>query len=421
LLSFVSSSATAFAMAFLFDLIIRRLEQAVSDEAAARAAAAAAQTEREAALTAASQAQRLESLGRLAGGVAHDFNNAIGIVSLCADQLDQASDAERQELIEEIRRASRGAAATTRQLLSFARQGSAPGSRAPVAQVLAAMATSLRRLFPESITIELESHTSLGVPLSVGDLEQVVLNLCLNARDAMPTGGTLRLAAAETTTADGQPAVRVSVHDSGHGMDDAVRLRAIDPFFTTKPMNEGSGLGLTMVTTIVRQAGGQIEVDSHPGAGTAVTLTLPAIALAITLDTAAHSPTAQASRQRVLVLEDEEQLQRLLHRTLERLGFEVTMTGTVQQALDTLAAIDVPDLLFTDAVLPDGGPSALIAQYRDRAPTGPVLVCSGYVPSPDLIAGIEQAAYAFLAKPFGQRELADAIERARAFGLAQVG
>jgi two-component system, cell cycle sensor histidine kinase and response regulator CckA len=398
MLSILTVVGTSFGIALAFRRTLDRLRQAVGDEASAREAASRAQLEREEALTRAAQAQRLESLGRLAGGVAHDFNNAIAIIALGVDELrEPISDADREQVLADMTRATRGANATTKQLLSFARQGSAPGSRAAPEAVVHGLAASLRRLLPESIHVLVHAAPTGDVLMAVGDLEQALLNLCLNARDAMPDGGTLALHL--WASPDGEAVLEVV--DSGVGMSADVSARALDPFFTTKGDGRGNGLGLAMVGTSVQRAGGTIEIDSVPGHGTTVRLRLPIAATPADAPptTSGEMPTRRVTGH-VMVLEDEPQLQRLLQRGLERGGHRVTMAGTVGDALMALEAAPAVDLLLTDAVLPDGGPTRLIQAYRARHPDGPVLVCSGYVPSPDLIAGIETDAYAFLQKPF---------------------
>lgn len=407
MLSVFTVAGTTSGIALAFRLTLNRLRQAVMDEARAREAAATAQLEREEALTSAAQAQRLESLGRLAGGVAHDFNNAIAIIALGIDELKEPlPDATREEVLVGMARATRGANETTRQLLSFARQGSTPAGRASPEAVVRGLAGSLRRLFPQSIQVLVEAAPTGEVAMAVGDLEQALLSLCLNARDAMPDGGTLTLHLWASPEGDAV----LEIRDTGVGMSAELAARAQDPFFTTKGEGRGTGLGLATVGAAVQRAGGTIEIESVPDYGTTIRLRLPITsAMEAVLSEGVAEPTTRGATGHVLVLEDEPQLRRLIKRVLERGGHQVTVAGTVGDALMALKAAPPVDLLLTDAVLPDGGPTRLIQAYRVRHPNGQVLVCSGYVPSPDLIEGIETDAYAFLQKPFDASTLLTAV------------
>ncbi|MBX3175341.1 MAG: response regulator [Gemmatimonadaceae bacterium] len=410
LMSVVTVAVTTFAIASAFAFVIDRLERAVRDHAEARRLAMEAHHERELALQTAAQAQRLESLGRLAGGIAHDFNNAVGVLTLALEELrhDPAPE-DRARLLDDIGRAARGAQATTRQLLSFARQGSAPGGRCVPGAVVSSMAPSLTRLFPAHIVVRTDAKSREAVDCAVGELEQILLNLCLNARDAMPEGGMLTLRVRDVTALEGGKAathrVSIEVVDSGCGMDEAVRQRALDPFFTTKPAGVGTGMGLAMVGSSITAMGGSIEIDSAPGAGTTVRLLLPCAKVSATpMGTATVEddwPEAGAGdTPTILLLEDEPSLRRLLERGLTKAGFAVRTAGNVAEALRELERMPKVSLVLTDAVLPDGGPRPLIERYRQRFPDGRVLVCSGYVPEDVLLEGIESASLAFLQKPF---------------------
>jgi signal transduction histidine kinase len=218
-------------------------------------------------------AQRLESIARLAGGVAHDFNNALAVLVAGIDVLTRTDrEVEDREILKNMSQAARGAVATTRQLLSLSRQGLEPGKPANPRTALEALIPNLERLFPETIEISSTLEDTAHVPLSSGDLEQVILNLCLNARDAMPKGGRIEICCRACNDD-----VVIEVHDSGEGMDEVTLVNATSAFFTTK--KTGTGLGLAMVKETLDTVAGTMDVSSQPGAGTTITLLLPAINL----------------------------------------------------------------------------------------------------------------------------------------------
>ncbi|MBK7908047.1 MAG: response regulator [Gemmatimonadetes bacterium] len=405
----ISVGVMSAAIGFMFDRVLDGLEASLESEIEARAAEAAAQADREAALTALAANQRIESLGRLAGGVAHDFNNALGVLALGLDALDAETDrAERAQSMEIMRGAMRGARETTRQLLSFSRQGSAPGSVSHASEVIAGMGRSLVRVFPASMRIVTEARTVGRVTLGVGELEQAILNLCLNARDAMRGEGTLTL---RTMTSErNETEMLIEVEDTGDGMTEEVRRRALDPFFTTKESTGGTGLGLAMVHATARRAGGSVEIDSAPGRGTTVRLRLP-LAVEAQEPHLVEPPSISAPRaRRILYVEDEPALVRMTARSLGREGHEVAIATTVAEGIDRLTAGPLPDLLLTDARLPDGSCAPVIREFRRLKPCGPVILCSGYVEDEAVVGGIERDSVVFLQKPYGIKVLVDAVE-----------
>ena len=404
------------ALGFMFDRVLGELENSLRAEIAAREAAAEAHAAREAALAALASSQRVESLGRLAGGVAHDFNNALGILSLGLDALrDDPSAGDRDETLSDMTRAVRGAQGTTQQLLSFVRQGSTPSGRAEPATVLAGMAQSLARLLPETITIVSEFEPVPPVAMPVGELEQALLNLCLNARDAMLGEGTLTLRT-RTTHVSGERMVIIEVVDTGEGMSDDVRVRALDPFFTTKADAKGTGLGLSMVQFAVTGAGGSVEIDSAIAHGTTIRLRLPVAAEREPPSPIASAPShvGEAHAIRILVVEDEPDLMRITSRLLAREGYEIDGAISVSAALERLSIGRLPDLLLTDARLADGSSAPVIREYRRLSPSGPVLLCSGHVPDEGLVGGIEADTFEFLQKPYGRQTLLDTVAKALA-------
>ncbi len=358
------------------------------------------------------QAQRLEAIGTLAGGIAHDFNNLLQAL-LATVQTAHLKNPEGplRETLQEVEALVRRGADLTRQLLLFAR--SQPRSRRPVdlAGVLHEQAALLRRLLPETIQVAVEAPVSgLLVEGDASQLAQVVTNLAINARDAMPAGGTLTLRAA---AANGE--VHLEVRDTGVGMSEEVRARIFEPFFTTKPMGKGTGLGLAVVWGIVQGHGGRIEVDSAPGAGTAVRITLPSAAGAGAAEgvavpsNGAHLPVGAG--ERVLVVEDEEEARTALAEMLTELGYEVTAVCSAEEA-QRLPAEPPYHLLLTDYLLPGATGLDLAETLGRRWGELQVVIMSGY--APDDVAGalLASGQRHFLQKPFDMKALAKAIRAA---------
>jgi PAS domain S-box-containing protein len=342
------------------------------------------------------QSQRLESLGQLAGGVAHDFNNLLGIIagytSFAVDDLSTAarSDPRWQPLSEDLAqvlKATDRAAGLTRQLLSFARREVTRPQLVNVNTVVAEVEQMLRRTIGDDIN--LHTHLAQDLPpvtADPGQLEQVLLNLAVNARDAMPTGGTLAIET-DTITVDGHdaterpgPHVRLRVSDTGTGMSRDTIDRAFEPFFTTKPQGQGTGLGLATIYGIVTGAGGHVHLHSTLGAGTTVTVLLPAT------DAANPSGTQPASRQTragrgetILVVEDEDSLRTLTERVLTRYGYKVLTAANGPDALGAVANHHGHlDLLLTDVVMPHMPGHELADHLRHSHPDLPVIYMSGY-------------------------------------------
>jgi PAS domain S-box-containing protein len=314
------------------------------------------------------QSQKMDAVGRLAGGIAHDFNNILAAVMANAQLLRETTDGPEAVDIED---AARRGAALTRQLLQFSRgEAPAPGP-VPVAEVVNGMAPMLRRLISRDIRLDFTlGPTDAVVWVDRGQLEQVVLNLVVNARDAMPEGGTL----AVSTDVQGNVAC-LEVRDSGHGMDAETRARAFEPFFTTKPRGRGTGLGLATVYGIVSKAGGDIEVESAPGKGTTMRVRLPLAAEAQRADRAPDAPPPREPGKLLLVVDDEDALRLSISRFLERRGYRVLVARDGLEALATLEDAQWRvDLVLTDIVMPRMGGIELAGKVRERA-GGPVVLC----------------------------------------------
>ncbi|HUE77411.1 MAG TPA: ATP-binding protein, partial [Longimicrobiales bacterium] len=320
------------------------------------------------------QAQKMEAVGRLAGGVAHDFNNLLTAIKGHAELLlsGPSSETQRREDLEEISRATDRAAALTRQLLSFSRQGIVEPRPLALNALIREMEKLLRRMIGEDVTLETDLAHPLGTVLADGgQLEQVLMNLVVNARDAMPGGGrivvrtmdaviTEREAAAHPYRVEPGEYVVLGVTDTGSGMDAATAARIFEPFFTTKPEGVGTGLGLSTVYGIVKQGRGYIWVESEPGQGTTFLIYLPrsvAEIEAVGSDRCGQPlspPRASEGTETILVAEDEEAVLSLARKGLERLGYRV-LTATRGQEAVRVARDYTADihLLFCDVVMPD--------------------------------------------------------------------
>jgi two-component system, cell cycle sensor histidine kinase and response regulator CckA len=358
------------------------------------------------------QAQKMEAIGRLAGGVAHDFNNLLTIISGNVHLLAALppGDAEFPQLLDDIRDAAERAAALTRQLLAFGRKQPARPEVIDLNQSVSGMVGLLKRLIGERISVRTELHPS-AVPVRAdrGQFEQVVLNLVLNARDAMPEGGALSIA----TGAQGRSA-RLVIRDAGTGMTDEVKRHLFEPFFTTKDVGKGTGLGLATVYGIVQQAGGSIEVESALGAGSTFTILLPLCDAPAPVPKtplpARPAASSACARRAVLLVEDEDRLRKLVRYTLEGQGYAVTEAVGGEAALKLLTPDRHYDLLITDWVMPGIDGRELAGRVRALRPHVGVVFVSGYVPDHRRMDGL--AGSLFLPKPFTPLELLKVAERA---------
>ena len=349
------------------------------------------------------QTQKMEAIGQLAGGIAHDFNNLLTVIggNVMLIGSGELSD-EAREYAGEISAAAERAGALTRQLLTFSRKQEVRLRAVDVNRVVEDVEQLLLRLLGTSVEIELVLDAD--APHALADaqqLEQVLINLAVNARDAMPRGGRLTIV---TMEADG--AVLLRVADTGHGMDDLTRERIFEPFFTTKDPGEGTGLGLSTVYGIVRQAGGDIRVESEPGEGATFTVSLPAAAGFEEHDPTAAARPIAARAGRVLLVDDEAGVRKVAGRALTRAGHELIVAGSGQEALDVLDDGRPIDLLITDLAMPGMNGIELAEHVRARHPHVPVLYISGY--SDEVLATVHttNTALDVLEKPFTPAVLA---------------
>ena len=349
--------------------------------------------------------ERLESIGRFAGGVAHDFNNLLTVILANAELARRGRDVP--QLLAEIEDAATRAAGLTRQLLAFTRHRPAPAASVALDRVLHEMQPLLRRLVPEHIELELDARSTWEAVLDQPQLEQVILNLAANARDAMADGGTLRFETRDVPGGDGgDDHVRLTVSDSGTGMDARTRARALEPFFSTKPPGAGTGLGLATVDAIVRGAGGTIELDSAPGAGTTVAVSLRRGQRAARQVTHEAAPAAVTARGVALLVEDDPLVRAATERMLAELGLRVVVAANAAEVARALAEAPGPlALVVSDMVMPGKSGLELVEELRASHPGVPAVLMSGYSER-----GVPAAPHLrFVTKPFTVEELNAAI------------
>jgi PAS domain S-box-containing protein len=360
------------------------------------------------------QARKMEAVGMLAGGVAHDFNNLLTIIAgysqLIFNNLSEEDPNRRSA--GHIMKASERAAALTGQLLAFSRRQTPAPKMIDVNQLVSGMNPMLNRLIGEDIELQLTLRPELGqVKADAGQLEQVVMNLVVNARDAMPKGGVLTIETANVHLDENyscrQLAVKpgaytlMAVSDNGTGMDEATRARLFEPFFTTKGKGNGTGLGLSTVFGIVKQARGTVEVYSVPGQGTSVKVYLPRVDQKAPAEPKLESRTVSGGTETILLVEDEEMVRNLIRETLVRGGYKVIDAATPGDARRLAAAYKQKiHLMITDVVMPKVSGRELAQQLAGERPEMKVLYISGYTDSAVVNSGILQKEVAFLQKPF---------------------
>ncbi|HJQ20040.1 MAG TPA: response regulator [Gemmatimonadaceae bacterium] len=373
------------------------------------------------------QSQRLEAVGRLASGVAHDFNNMLsamtGYTEIVLQDL-KPDDPHRDDLKEVLSAASR-AAGLTRQLLAFSRQQVMQPRLMSMNDVVTGMEKMVQRLIGQEIQLSIQLDPNVDwVKADPGQLEQVLLNLCVNARDAMPNGGRLTIETANTrldasrmqdhTIASAEPGdyVMLAVTDTGTGMDADTRARIFEPFFTTKGPEKGTGLGLATVYGIVKQSAGEIFVYSEVGHGSSFKVFLPrSTEMPGATETPAPAHEAKPGSETVLVAEDEEAIRRIMQKCLTRAGYDVILAFDGEDAMKILASHDKPiDLLITDMVMPNMNGSDLAARAREKHPGLRVLFLSGFTAASMTAVQAIGADDFFLQKPFGAEAL---VQKAR--------
>jgi signal transduction histidine kinase/ActR/RegA family two-component response regulator len=370
------------------------------------------------------QSQKLEAVGRLAGGVAHDFNNLLTVVSGYAELLavNPTLDRRGQEAVAEVKAAADRAISLTRQLLAFSRNQMLQPRAIDLNGVIAEINKLIRRLIGEDIALTTHLAADLGpVTADPGQVEQVILNLAVNARDAMPRGGALTITTGNATVgpaAQAQPGLPpgryalLTVADTGCGMDEATKARIFEPFFTTKEPGKGTGLGLAVVHGIVAQSGGHIDVQTAPGRGTTFRILLPQAEGPVPPPAAARAAPGKPAggTETVLLVEDEDAVRAFAARVLQTYGYQVLEARDGAEA-QQVAARDgrAPDLMVTDVVMPGLSGLELARRLGPARPGMKVLFMSGHTDDAITRRGVLSPEASFLHKPFTPEELAGKV------------
>ena len=369
--------------------------------------------------------QKVEAIGQLTGGIAHDFNNMLTVV---IGNLDIArrriGDPDRaNHAIAQAAEGASKAADLTQRLLAFGRQQALRPQVLDVSELIGGMSDMLRRTLGEAVRLETTLPPSLWpVCADRAQLESAILNLAINARDAMDEAGVLTIKSSNVTLSDGDlpqtesqavgPHVLIVVADTGQGMSQEISARALDPFFTTKPVGKGTGLGLSQVYGFVRQSGGHLTIDSVMGVGTKISIYLPRHRG----DHVALSPTVEASSypsgagETILVVEDEDQVRDVSVETLREIGYEVLVAASGHEGLQLLDRHPQTRLIFTDVVMPEMDGRTFAARVRDRWPDMPILFTTGYARGAEA-SGDPLDAEVMIRKPFAIADLAVSIRR----------
>ncbi len=360
-------------------------------------------------------AEKMEAIGRLAGGVAHDFNNLLTVIAGYAEILLMREPGEE---LEEISRAARQAAALTRQLLAFSRRQVLHPKVLDLNEIVAGMETMVQRIIGDDVSVGIRLTADLApVEADRAQIERVILNLAANARDAMPAGGALTIETANVDVDEQQvrlhgdegiagPHVVLAVSDTGIGMDDEVRKHLFEPFYTTKSAGAGTGLGLATVFGVVKQSGGGIYVYSEPGRGTTFKIYLPAAEVPAETEAFALEPEAAAGTETIMVVEDDDGVRDLVRLMLEANGYRVVTVENADEAARVCSERPARiDLLLTDIMMPEVNGAALAKRLGALAPSMRVLFMSGYSDEAIQRHGMLADHSAFLEKPFTERAL----------------
>ena len=393
--------------AFLTDITVRlRAEHALR--------------EREADLA---RAQRLEALGRLAGGVAHDFNNILTVIlaGLELVLIRPELDAEMRGDLKEIRDAGERAAALTRQLLAFSRQQVIVPEVLDLQEVVTHLRGMLARLLGEDVDLQAQSEPGLwAVKVDRSQLEQILMNLAVNSRDAMPRGGSFTIVTRNTvlhaptsfvgSTAEPGPYVELLVRDTGMGMDVRTTARIFEPFYSTKEQGQGTGLGLAIVRGITGQCGGHVVVESQVGQGTVFRLLFPRSPEVPSVLPPSDAKPTEGGAEKILLVEDDPWIRDLARKILIELGYHVIECASPGEALQRTDTASV-DLLLTDVIMPECSGPELARRLTERRPGLAVLFMSGYAEDEIVHRGVVDPGISLLAKPFGPASLARAVRK----------
>jgi PAS domain S-box-containing protein len=369
----------------------------------------------EAANAALYQAQKMESIGQLTGGIAHDFNNLLSVLSSGLEVLAlQRGEGGDTRTIDSMRRAVDRGARLTQQLLAFARQQPLQAETRNVNRIITGFESVLRRAGNSNIEFEIDLDRKVhSAVIDSARLESALLNLVVNARDAMPEGGRIAIATRNVTLGDHEagslPAgdyVKITVTDNGSGMPPEVVARAFEPFFTTKEVGKGTGLGLSQVYGFIKQSDGEVVIESRPGEGTTIAIYLPAVVSEAQEDRRSHV-------ERVLIVEDEPDLMDVAASLFTSMGYDVLTASSGRAAIDMLEQSDF-DILFTDVVMPNGMDGIELANYtRNHYPDMKIMLASGYpLPALKQRHGRDLNEFAFVNKPYRLSDLARTLRSA---------
>ncbi|MDQ3419243.1 MAG: PAS domain S-box protein [Acidobacteriota bacterium] len=369
------------------------------------------------------QSQKMEAVGELAGGIAHDFNNLLTVVLANTEMLldDVGPDNILRPQLEQVQAAGQRAAALTRQLLAFSRRQILAPRVVSLADAVRGIEPMLKRLIGEHVTVHVSTPETAGpVMADPGQIEQVILNLSINARDAMPEGGVLMIEVSErdldirsARSMDLEPGryATLSFSDTGTGIAPDAISRIFDPFFTTKPVGRGTGLGLSTVHGIIKQSGGGIEVSSEPSRGSTFRVYLPRVDAEVDVETQAVRPVSvEPQRATILIVEDEPNVGKLTRRILERGGYRALLAASPSEALATASAEPDIQMLLTDVVLPEMSGRALARRLLETHPDLKVLYMSGYTDDALSQHGVLDPGIALIEKPFRSGALLTRIE-----------
>jgi two-component system, cell cycle sensor histidine kinase and response regulator CckA len=369
------------------------------------------------------QAQKMEAVGMLAGGVAHDFNNLLTIITGYSQLVlnNLGSNDPNRHSIEQVIKAGERAAALTQQLLAFSRRQVLQPKVLDLNKLVTGLGNMLRRLIGEDIDLRLNLPADLGrVSADPGQVEQVLMNLVVNSRDAMPKGGTLTVETANVYLDESYtsrrfavkpgPYVLIAVSDTGEGMDQTTKARLFEPFFTTKGTGKGTGLGLSTVFGIVKQSGGSVQVYSEPGRGTSVKVYLPRIDAPEVADVPGAHKKTHTGTETLLLVEDDDMVRNLIRETLLRQGYKVKDTADPVDARRISAShAGKIDLLITDVIMPRLSGTELATELTARRGDMKVLYMSGYTDNAIVNSGLLQKEVSFLQKPFTPEALIEKV------------
>jgi signal transduction histidine kinase/CheY-like chemotaxis protein len=356
--------------------------------------------------------ERLKTLGLLAGAIAHDLNNTLTVI---AGEVELA-DGLAAEARESILQATAGASQLARQVLLSAGTAVAQLRPTDLHAALRPSIKALARLMPENITVSLPAPPTdtLAVVADPVILQQVLLNLAINARDAMPQGGELTLTL-EAGERHGRRFAAIEVRDNGQGMNADTLARATEPFFTTKERGLGTGLGLSNVRSAIEEFGGELEIESAPKQGTSVRIWMPLIERGL-LGNSEPTGVASGEGKRLMLVEDNLRVRAIAFEILQRAGYEVLEAGSVTRANELLGSVDSLDVLVCDLVLPDGGGLEFARTLRQKFPDSAIVITSGYAPEPADREALARHEFRYLAKPFGAVALTKAVAGAMSIG-----